>query len=109
MLWLQHAGFGRPADQVRSPNGRGLNGIEWFHAPLHHLAELPGIVAVRIHAGIRAESDLRAGLKRVPEILALQASDFLLLLNRFWQHPCLCSLLQNEIVVVDVEYQVRAV
>ena len=80
-----------------------------LHAPLDHFAELPGIVAVRIDARIGAEGDLRAGLQGMAEILALQPAYFLFLLDGLREHAGLRAFLQNEIVVVNIKHQVRAV
>src|SRR5216684_5554239 len=71
---FQRADFVSPAKEIRGIDGGGLDGVERLHAPFDHLAKLSRVVAVRVDAGIRAESHLRAGLKSMAEIFTLQAA-----------------------------------
>src|ERR1700693_5776246 len=68
-----------PAQEIRGIDGGGLYGVERLHAPFDPLAKLSRVVAMRVDAGIRSESHLRAGLKSMAEIFTLEAADFLFL------------------------------
>src|SRR6266403_1531905 len=106
---FERTDFVSPAKEIRGIDGGGLDGIERLHAPFDHLAKLSRVVAVRVDAGIRAESHLRAGLKSMAEIFTLQAADFLFLFDGFGKHARFRAFLQNVIVVVNVEDEIGAV
>src|SRR6266404_541547 len=106
---FERTDFVSPAKEIRGIDGGGLDGIERLHAPFDHLAKLSRVVAVRVDAGIRAESHLRAGLKSMAEIFTLQAADFLFLFDRFGKHARFRAFLQNVVIVVDVEDEKGAV
>src|SRR5580704_13681072 len=75
------------ADQVGGLECGGLDCVDGFHAPLHHLCELLRVVAVGIHAGVRTEGHLGdSGLPGVAEILALETADLLFFFDRFGEH-----------------------
>ena len=86
-----------------------MNRVERLHAPLDHFGKLFGVVAMRIDAGISTISDFCARLKRVAEVFALEAADFLFLFDGFREHAGLCALLKDEIVVINIEIKVSSV
>src|SRR5256885_861325 len=104
---FNYAGF--HADEIGCVDGGSLDGVDRLHAPLDHFAELFGVVAMRIDAGVGAESDFGASFERFAEIFPLKAADFLFFFDGFGEHARLFAHLQNVIVVVDIENEVRAV
>src|SRR5258707_5331582 len=97
------------ADQIGCVDGGGLDGVDRLHAPLDHFAELFGVVAVRIDAGVAAESDFGSCFESFTKVFALQAANFLFFFDGVGEHARFFAHLENVVVVVDVEDKIRAV
>src|SRR5690606_18052488 len=96
-------------EQARGAQRRGADRLQRRHAEAHHARELARVLAVRVHAGVGAERDGHAGLVRAAEVIALDAAGAALLLQRLGQDAGLLALAEDELGVVDVHHQHRAV
>src|ERR1700730_10488928 len=107
---LDQSDFIGLADEVSGFDRGGLNGVDRFHAPLHHFGELFGVIAVRIDSGVCAEGHPGdSGLPGVAKIFTLKAADLLLFFDRFGKHAGLGAFLKDKVIVIDVEHQIGAV